>query len=64
MNVTVEAQAVILVVVAHPTLEFKSSESLSSPLTEKETKKKGENMAGGGWFKPGLGPASAIAPEL
>lgn len=48
VNVTVEAQAAVLVVVPLPHPRVQSSESLPSPLTEKETKKKGENMAGGG----------------
>lgn len=48
VNVKVEAQAVILVVVPLPHPGVQSSESFPSPLTEKETKKKGENMVGGG----------------
>lgn len=47
MDVTVQAQAAILVVPYLTLEEFGLQESLSSPLTEKETKKKEEKRCVG-----------------
>lgn len=47
MDVTVQAQAAILVVPYLTLEEFGLQESLSSPLTEKETKEKEEKRWGG-----------------